>query len=30
VRGLPWINNDLVNLLATVVGAVVGGVVSSQ
>ena len=26
-HGLPWVNNDLVNLLATVVGAVVGGMV---
>jgi uncharacterized protein (TIGR00297 family) len=24
-RGISWINNDLVNLLATIVGAVVGG-----
>src|SRR5262249_41169761 len=27
VRGVPWINNDLVNLLATVVGAIVGGAI---
>jgi uncharacterized protein (TIGR00297 family) len=27
VKGLPWVNNDLVNLLATLVGALVGGVV---
>ena len=28
VKGLPWVNNDLVNLLATLVGALVGGVVA--
>ncbi|HEX8229394.1 MAG TPA: DUF92 domain-containing protein [Chloroflexia bacterium] len=27
-RGLPWVNNDLVNLAATVTGALVGGAVA--
>jgi uncharacterized protein (TIGR00297 family) len=27
VKGLPWVNNDLVNLVATAVGALAGGIV---